>query len=300
MKKINIGILSLTLLMGLGLASCSSNENSSSPSAGGSVIKTKEEVFAYSTFSSSALLSNSMQATTMLTKSEVTSEQIDKINNYINIFDGLVNGDGLKQETIVNTDEDYKEYETKMIVSYQDTNYVAYYNETPVNDTDDDIDEVETTLDGIMLMNDITYKISGTKEVERDEIETTIKSYIDENNWVIVEQSIENGEQEFEYHTKVNGVEEYSSVEIEMDKKNQIEVELQFGKDDDKALIYEFKKVTANSGNEIMHIDVFNGEDNLVEKIIVKSYINKETGEKVNEYIFKDGSSITKKDRFDD
>ena len=206
----------------------------------------------------------------------------------------------MKQETVANTDEEYKEYETKMTVSYQDTSYVAYYNETPVDEKFDDFDEVETKLDGIMLMNDVTYKISGTKEVEGDEIETTIKSYIDQNNWVVVEQSIENGEQEFEYHSKVNGVEEYSSVEIEMDKKNQVEVELQFAEDDDHALIYEFKKVTANSGNEIMHIDVYNGEDNLVEKIIVKTYINQETGEKVNEYIFKDGSSITKKDRFDD
>lgn len=299
MKKRNIGILSLTLLMGLGLASCNTNENSSSNDLG-SVIKTKEDVFAYSAFSGTALLSNSMQATTSLAKSEVSSEQIDKINNYIDIFDNLVNGNGLKQETVANTDEEYKEYETKMTVSYQDTSYVAYYNETPVDEKFDDFDEVETKLDGIMLMNDVTYKISGTKEVEGDEIETTIKSYIDQNNWVVVEQSIENGEQEFEYHSKVNGVEEYSSVEIEMDKKNQVEVELQFAEDDDHALIYEFKKVTANSGNEIMHIDVYNGEDNLVEKIIVKTYINQETGEKVNEYIFKDGSSITKKDRFDD
>ena len=60
MKKRNIGILSLTLLMGLGLASCNTNENSSSNDLG-SVIKTKEDVFAYSAFSGTALLSNSMQ-----------------------------------------------------------------------------------------------------------------------------------------------------------------------------------------------------------------------------------------------
>ena len=136
-----------------------------------------------------------------------------------------------------------------------------------------------------MLMNDQEYKITGVKEIEEDEVEIEIISKINDLNYVKVTQEIENGEQEFKYEVMNNGVIEYSSIEIEKEN-DEVEVELQLGKDEENALIYKFERK-----DQVLEIEVYEGEDNLKEHFIVKTII-KEDGTKINKYIFDDNSEI--------
>ena len=256
----------------------------------GSVIKTKEDVYAYSALSTSTLLSKK-QANTQSLSSVVTDDQLDKINYYVSMFDSLISEEGFKQVTEDNPDSNYSKYKTKMTVSVGDMNYVSYYNEEALNeeDEDEDEDEIETRLNGIMILDGEEYKIVGTKEIEADELEIKMMSIIDDNNYVKVEQEIENGEQEFLYEVKNNGVVEHSKIEIEQEENKELEIKLQLGENEDNAEIYEFKRKLENN-IAYLEIEVYQGEDNLVEKIKVKTII-KSDGAKVNEYTFEDNST---------
>ena len=291
MKNKSLGILSIALIAGLGLVGCNKKSSLDIENMG-SVIKTKQDVYAYGAFSATTLLANTGSETTTLANTTVTDEQLNKINQYIGMFEDLTSSEGFKQETVKNEDAAYASYETKMSVKAGDKNYVVYYNEAALDekDEDEDEDEISTKLDGIMLMNDTEYTITGVKEIEEDEVEIEIVSKIDESNYVKVTQEIENDEQEFEYEVMKNGVVEYSSIEIEKEN-NEVEVELQFGKDEESATIYEFKQQVNEDNSTKMEIEVYKGEDNLIEKIKVNTYIDPETNQKINEYIFEDGTN---------
>ena len=53
-------------------------------------------------------------------------------------------------------------------------------------------------LEGIVILNDVEYKMIGEKEKENNEEESNFKIFLDQYNFVEIEQESSNNEQEFE------------------------------------------------------------------------------------------------------
>ncbi len=115
---------------------------------------------------------------------------------YLSIHQILYN-DRSSYEVRTSTKEGYTD---EMIIKIQYSNFdlqcSLYFNKTLK-----EIDEEEEVydLDGIMIISGQTYQVIGETEIENDELETKIKVMIDQNNYFIIEQEQETGEQEFLY-----------------------------------------------------------------------------------------------------
>ena len=333
MKKRNIVILSLALvagvgLTGFGLVACAKANQQDQTQDMGSVIKSKEDVYAYSVFSSTSLLSNlDNGVSTLSNERNVTDEEIKKIDDYVEMFNGLLESKGIDQVTEENKDEAYSDYETKMTVKENGKTYVSYLNETAINeeDSDKDEEEINTSLKGIMFEidsegNEVAnsyYIIEGSKEIENEteddesesELEIEMTSYLAEKNadggfdkvngakTVTVKQEFETEtedgktekEQSFKYTVKDgNGnVIQDECSEIEIEEEND-EVSI------DLTLGYDedtAKIYEFTKNGETLEVEVYEGEDNKVESMTIQTVVD-ENGNKKNVYVFEDESKV--------
>ena len=326
MKKTSLGILSMALVAGLGLVSCNKGENTVSKDMG-SVIKTKEDVYAYSMFSSSTLLENLSVSTTSLAAltEEEKQAEINKIDDYVKMFEGLLENKGIDQKTEKNTDEEFKDYETKMTVVQQGKTYISYMNETAKNEADkdkedDDEEEIETLIDGIMfeLGEDgnavASYIIDGKKEIEKEveddeteeELEIEMTSYLAEKNAEGKYEKIKDAKsvtvkQEFETETKEDGtVEKEQSFKYTVKDKNgnkiddecsKIEIEEEKGETEIKLQVGASKKTAKiykfKKEADTLKVKAYEGKENLVEEIVITTVKDAE-GNESYKYEFKD------------
>ncbi|MDE7181791.1 MAG: hypothetical protein K2O41_01995 [Clostridia bacterium] len=168
----------------------------------------------------------------------VTDSDVAGIKNCLTMFKDILS-DGIKQTVTDNTDKEgeFKDYSYVLTVTVPDTAgnndvFTMYYNETDTTTkTDDGETEVLTRLVGVMAVGDLRYDVTGLKEVEYEDgetevsIEFTTKSKINPSNYIVVEQSVENGEIEYEYKIYENG-RKIMDAEIEVEyKKNGVELE---------------------------------------------------------------------------
>ncbi|MDE6104125.1 MAG: hypothetical protein K2G38_00345 [Clostridia bacterium] len=168
----------------------------------------------------------------------VTDSDVAGIKNCLTMFKDILS-DGIKQTVTDNTDNEgeFKDYSYVLTVTVPDTAgandvFTMYYNETDTTTkTDDGETEVLTRLVGVMAVDDLRYDVTGLKEVEYEDgetevsIEFTTKSKINPSNYIVVEQSVENGEIEYEYKIYENG-RKIMDAEIEVEyKKNGAEPE---------------------------------------------------------------------------
>ena len=338
MKKVSLGILSMALVAGLGLVSCNKSGNTTSKEMG-SVIKTKEDVYAYSMFSSSTLLDNLSTSTTKLAAltEEQKQEEINKIDDYVKMFEGLLESKGIDQKTEKNSDEEYKEYETKMTVVQSGKTYVTYMNETAKNEADkdkedDDEEEIETLIDGIMfeLGEDskpvASYIIDGKKEIEKEvedgeveeELEIEMTSYLAEKNAEGKYEKVKDAKsvtvkQEFETETKEDGtVEKEQSFKYTVKDKNgnkidaecsKIEIEEEKGETEIKLQVGASKKTAKiykfKKEADTLKVKAYEGKDNLVEEIVITTVKDAE-GNESYKYEFKEVNKEDKKDEDND
>ena len=336
MKKVSLGILSMALVAGLGLVSCNKGDNNTSKDMG-SVIKTKEDVYAYSMFSSSTLLDNlSVPSVRSLAASSEAEKQaeIEKVDNYVKMFEGLLTSKGIDQKTEKNTDEEYKEYETKMTVVQSGKTYVSYMNETAKNEEDKDKEddeevEIETLIDGIMFELDAdskpvaSYIIDGSKEIEKEvedgeteeELEIKMTSYLAEKNAEGKYEKVDGAKsvtvkQEFETETKEDGtVEKEQSFKYTVkdgkgniinDECSKIEIEEEKGEIEISLQLgnnEDNAKIYefTKKGEDELEVEVYEGEDNKVETIKIK-FVKNEDGSVTHEYTFEDGSKLEEKE----
>jgi len=149
----------------------------------------------------------------------VTDEDIEGIKNNLSMFDNIVSS-GLRQNVSINTSQDplYADYTFVMEISFPSLqgmdSYKMYYSEknaTTHEEIDDEGYEAEfsTTIEGVIVVNGTNYHIQGEREfeVEGKEKESSIefKTYLDNNNYIIYEQSVEDNEVEYEYTIFKNG-----------------------------------------------------------------------------------------------
>lgn len=205
----------------------------------------------------------------------LTDTTKESLKQYVSMFENILNNGGIHPIITDNSmDETYQEYSKKMSITLGNDVYTMYYNETiKGTDTEYDEDEIETQtnsiLQGIVVMNDVTYNVIGGREIETEEengktdteTEVTIiitpeeisvdqnqnLSSIDTKNFndcVKIKQEIENNEVCYEYTTRANGQEKTTSIGWENEcGKEKLEVELE---ENNEEIEYEITKLAEN------------------------------------------------------
>lgn len=179
----------------------------------------------------------------------ITDEDLAGTESCLTMFGDIIKNNGYTQTVEKNTDssEELKKYNFVMTISIPNLSnigtYKLYYDEiateTQVEIEDEETEtEISTTLEGVLIANEAHFKVEGKKTIETEgnntEYSIEFITYLDENNYVVVEQSSENNELEYEYEIHKNGV-----------KVQKIEIE--FKKENDKTEL-EFELVNINSG----------------------------------------------------
>lgn len=296
MKKIILtAVFGLTLLLFVG---CTPKATTNP------VFENTKDVYGFEAISSLSLLSNVTTSQTeqkltntaysnylKLSANDVTEEEIDEINHYLELVEQMLSDD--KPLDVVTEISDREGFEHKMVINTKDLSlntytYVLYYNETPLNELeyeeDKDIDEedkeeIESSLEGILIVDDQEYTVFGKKEIEDDEMEVEFTSKIDDKNWVKVKQEIEDGESEFRYTISVDGVISKTSIKVETDD-NETKVKLTFveGKMVSK---FQFKE-QIEDGKRIIKIKSLDENKSINIKVYITT--DPETGEVTYEY----------------
>lgn len=245
MKKIKILGLGILTSGAILLSSCTSNSLKDLVHGGDNQnnVTTNSEAFLMQATSSLKLLSNIDLGSARLSRS-LNDTEINEIKEILPQLDLMLNN-GTSFESSLTSKENVIEgvtYQYEEVVTFKDSNlidvtYTLIYNANTKEFKDDDEKVTVTTIEGVAKVDDVTYLpfVSITKtENEWDESETerTFKVNLNENSYVIVEESHEveddEIENEFEYTLINNGRKELEySIEIEKEGfKDSIEYEV--------------------------------------------------------------------------
>ncbi len=219
----------------------------------------------------------------------ITDEDLAGTESCLTMFGDVIKNNGYTQTVEKNTDssEELKKYNFVMTISIPNLSnigvYKLYYDEiateTQVEIEDDETEtEISTTLEGVLIANETRFKVEGKKTIETEgnntEYSIEFKTYFDENNYVVVEQSSENNEHEYEYEIYKKGV-KVQKIEIEFEKENN-KTELKFelvniNSGIKEKTIYKIK----SADNELFEISLNkNGEIQTFQAKIVEGKIN--------------------------
>ena len=240
-----IAVIALCLPLALLLTACAGTKKQ--------VNTNSKEMYALSAISSAIYLQHeqnsvvkSMKAVNLAqTQTEkpasITDEDLAGTESCLTMFGDVIKNNGYTQTVEKNNDssEELKKYNFVMTISIPNLSnigvYKLYYDEiateTQVEIEDEETEtEISTTLEGVLIANETHFKVEGKKTIETEgnstEYSIEFKTYLDENNYVVVEQSSENNELEYEYEIYKNGV-KVQKIEIEFEKENN-KTELEF------------------------------------------------------------------------
>ncbi len=200
---------------------------------------------------------------------ETVSEK-EVIEKYLAMMEELMGNNG--GINIVNQTSDKPEYENMIVITtknLQDDNtiYSLYYNETIVNEIDDDEIEEIKIITGIALVNGKEYALEGKTKIETEkdesEKESSFKIIEDKNNYVIIEEEFEQelneSEHEYKYVVVSNG-KKVSELKFELEQENgELSVEVKEITKDAKTS-YKFK-VMENGNNKYIKVEIKNGTE---------------------------------------
>jgi hypothetical protein len=196
------------------------------------LLKNDNEVISFSAVSSISLMSNieinePLSQRTLLTTYS-PSPVIEQLMPYLTAIEQLLSSDqGLN---ITTGESEMLEYSLFMTFETKDllgnvTQYVMHYNMILI---DEDEDEVEYDLEGILIFGSSTYNVIGKKEIEDNEEKLSFKAFKDSRNYVESLYEIENDKQKFEFKVVQNNITiSESKFEIEYDD-DEIQVQLEF------------------------------------------------------------------------
>lgn len=284
--KILLPVLAIGMLTGCQL----NNDNLSSNNQGGGITQNDRNVYAFEAITSVGLLTtlDTNQTVQPIKKAAADETLISQIKDYLPTVEAALYNQSLMTNSKV-LPSDREGYQTKVLISYTDiamTNQsiTMYYNETLMQDYDDDDDwddqEEEYRIDGLIIVNDNEYKMFGEKELDQDEYEISFTYQVDEDSYVKVEQEIENDESEFNY-TVINNkrkVYEYSleiennEVELEVKDRNLgvEKMEFKFINRNNKTLIIaEIRKASQKS--EIVFEKVVDAQTNTTDYVVISN-----------------------------
>lgn len=252
----------------------------------------------------------------------VTEEQIELVNQYMALVEGLLS-DSLITSSV--TDSDIEGYQYKNVVTIKDfdgqsASYTLYYNMIEIADFDDDDDddddrferrkdneqEQNFRIEGVMIVDEIEYTVSGyeKQESEQDESETESMFRVDLGNddYIVLmkesESETEHGatenEDKFVYSFYKQGkLTERTEVELEQEG-NETELEVSIIKEGVKNVL-KFEEDTDGSGKK--HIKVFADIDG--EVVRFKVFVTTdEAGQPVYRYVYANGTCDRDRDCF--
>lgn len=233
--KILLPVLTIGMLTGCQLSNNNNNQNGGSSNNNSEPSSQSQNVYAFEAITSAGLLHslNNNQDVLAIKKAQADETLISQIKDYLPSVEAALTNQSLMTSSEV-VESDRSEYATKVILTYTDIALVnqtmtMYYNETaiPDDDFDDDWDdqfEEEYVIDGLIIIDNVEYQMFGKKELDQDEYEVSFTYQIDENNYIKVEQEIENNESEFNYTVIQNRRKVYEySLEVE---NNSVELEV--------------------------------------------------------------------------
>jgi len=250
MKKLFLGIAILSIAL---LTACTSGFKTNT-----GLFGSDEEILSFQALTAVSILSSASQDTTLNTNSssQLSSYQsldvnpmaeedpiTDSIDPYIELIEKFLgSNNGL---SVVVTDSSLEDYEFMMTFETKTLQgetqyYTIHYNMTLTEEDDDDEDEKEYAIDGIMMVNDVTYVLTGKREVEDDEDKIKFMAKLDDNNYVESKYKVEDDEVKFEIKTVLNGVVVSETIIKIEDEDDEFKVELEFLSGDSKGT-YEFK-----------------------------------------------------------
>ena len=282
-QKLMIPALAVILLAG-----CQDGGNKFVINGNDGTITGSEATFIYESVTSIGLLEAIAPSSNIHQKvRKASQETLDQIEKYLPMVDAAFSGNQ-QQISATNVTSDRLEYAIRTDVTYLDVNgtstsFTLYYNETPLVDDDDDDDwweqEEESILNGILLLNEVEYKMFGEKELEDDEMELSVRYSLNENTYVHVQQEIEKGEQEFEYEVYQAGRKVYEySLEMERDEVelkvldrssalSRLELKFDRIRRDGRQLIRA--KISENRNQEIIFFEKVVDANGLVDYLVV-------------------------------
>ena len=193
----------------------------------------------------------------------LTEEETAVVDRYLQIVDKMLNSSGI---VIDEGESELEGYAKKVEISSTDLygntqSFVIHYNEQEISrELDDGKEEVEWRLEGIMIVGEREYAVIGERETEADEAELEFTAYLDRDNYVEIEKSSENGEEEFGYKIVVDGkVTEEFELSIEQEYgKTEVEIESVSG---GNILVIDYEMKERASGKTVVECKVYeNGE----------------------------------------
>jgi hypothetical protein len=261
MKKILFGFMFVSVAV---LTACTSLVNQ------GLSFNTNEDILSFQVLAASALLPqgeqtpvsapNTFTASQLSTSSEDLVDEpveedpiLENIDPYIELIEQLLGSNqGLSVEVLASDLEGYVSmmtFQTNGLLGESQT-YTIYYNMT-LEEEDDD--ESEFVLDGIMILGDQTYTLTGKREVEDDEEEIKFTAKLDDLNYVESKYEVESEEVKFEIKVVLNGI-VTSETEIKIETEDdETKIELYFLSGENTGS-YEFKYETED-GQPIVKIE---------------------------------------------
>ena len=230
-----------------------------------------ETMYDFSAISGINIL-NMNHTSTLRMKKSLTDSGKEIILENLQVVENMIAGDSLKSEEESSTKEGYEKMYTLTTSNFdgQHDIYTFYYNETRL---EHDHDEEEIKIEGLVVMDDMEYQMYGKKEIEDNELEMKFKIMIDEDNYVMIEQEIENNEIEFEYTQYQNNKKVYET-SLEYEKKRNENIEFEFTeKTGDLKRKYRYKFVNVDSKQYIeVKIDENNENTQAKIEVIVNEY----------------------------
>ncbi len=193
----------------------------------------------------------------------LTEEETAVVDRYLQIVDKMLNSSGI---VIDEGESELEGYAKKVEISSTDLygntqSFVIHYNEQEISrELNDGKEEVEWRLEGIMIAGEREYAVIGERETEADEAELEFTAYLDRDNYVEIEKSGENGEEEFGYKIVVDGkVTEEFELSIEQEYgKTEVEIESVSG---GNILVIDYEMKERASGKTVVECKVYeNGE----------------------------------------
>lgn len=150
----------------------------------------------------------------------------------------------------------------------------------------DQDNDVEYAVEGLAIIDGVEYELVGSKEQDsenEDEFELSLMIKKNENDYVILEQEVEDDKQEYEMSVFENGKRKLA-FEIE-NKENKLEINLAVSEVNEEGktekVTYNFKQITVNE--EVIVVIKRVTADDFV-KIFVKTTVDEETGEIIYDY----------------
>ena len=220
------------------------------------LLASEEEIISYQAVSTISIFAEQMANTqvSLTTNLEVVTPNplIGYVKPYLRIVEQMItNKEGFNIKSGESSLEDYQsymEFETTDLLGNK-TVYIMHYNLVLV---DQDDEESEYELTGILILNKLTYYVKGFKEIEDDEETIKFRALLNESNYVETKYVTNNDEETFDMKVvKFGEVTSETKLEVEYES-NEIKVKLEFKEGNNEGK-FEFEYFTED-GVDLLHI----------------------------------------------